>query len=99
MKLLSALLTLLCLALVLPASAQVLDDNGLINGGEGLFDIVNGFVVSDTFNLSGGQTVNGFSFGAWNEGSDPMTSLQWSLTSTAPRAGIMPGIGSSSRSF
>ena len=82
MKLHIASLTILCLALAaVPASAQTLYDNGPINGTTDAWDIVNGYIVSDTFNLSSAATVNGFSVGVWNEGTDPMTSLQWSLTS------------------
>ena len=77
-----ACLAILCLALMaIPAGAQVLYDNGPINGHTAIWDIVNGFIVSDTFTVSSGQTVTGFELGVWNEGSDPMTSLQWSLTS------------------
>jgi len=90
----SIALTILCLVLaVVPASAQNWTyDNGPISGRQGAFEIVNGFFVSDTFNLSSGQTVNSFSFGAWNEGSDPMISLQWSLTS-AENGGTVYGSG------
>jgi hypothetical protein len=77
-----ASLAICCLAVAaVPVSAQVLYDNGPINGNAGPWDIVNGYIVSDTFTVSSGQTVTGFELGVWNEGSDPMTSLQWSLTS------------------
>ncbi len=85
-----AILSLVLAAI--PAWTQVLYDNGPINGSVEAWDIVNGFVVSDTFNLSGGQAVTGFSFGAWNEGTDPMTSLQWSLTS-GENGGTIYGAG------
>jgi hypothetical protein len=82
MKLLIASLAILCLALAaVPTSAQTLYDNGPINGTVDAWDIVEGYIVSDAFDLSSGKTVNGFSVGVWNEGTDPMTSLQWSLTS------------------
>jgi hypothetical protein len=75
-------LTILILTLAtLPAMAGVLYDNGPINGNTGLWTIANGFIVSDTFDLSPDQTVTGFSFGVWNEEFVPMTSVQWSLTS------------------
>ncbi len=86
-------LTLLCLIVaILPASAQVLYDNGPINGHTAIWDIVNGFIVSDTFTVSSGQTVTGFELGVWNEGSDPMTSLQWSLTA-GENSGTIYGSG------
>jgi PEP-CTERM motif len=88
-----ACLAVLCLTLpALSASAQVLYDNGPINGNAQPWDIVNGFIVSDTFTVSSGQTVTGFELGVWNEGSDPMTSLQWSLTS-GENSGTVYGSG------
>ena len=80
MKLRMASLTILCLALAaIPAWADY--NNGLINGSTDAWDIVLGYIVSDTFNVSSGQTVTGFSLGVWNELDGPMTTLQWSLTS------------------
>src|SRR5271166_1929552 len=80
MKLHIASLTILCLAVgAVPAFADY--NNGPINGSVGAWDIVLGYIVSDTFNLSSGQTVSGFSLGVWNELDGPMTTLQWSLTS------------------
>jgi hypothetical protein len=80
MKLRMASLVLLCLALAsTPARADY--NNGPINGSVGAWDIVLGYIVSDTFNISSGQTATGFSLGVWNELDGPMTTLQWSLTS------------------
>lgn len=63
------LLTLLAglvLAIALPASAQILYNGGPINGETDAWTINEGFVVSDTFIISGGNsTVTGMSFGAW----------------------------------
>ena len=73
----------------IPALAQSdLYDNGPINGEQAAWDIVFGFVVSDSFALSNNASVNGFSFGVWSEceGCGPMTSVDWSLTS-APNSG------------
>jgi hypothetical protein len=92
MKLLLAHLSLLGICLLLaavPAAAQQnLYDNGPINGEDLGWDIVSGFVVSDTFALSGNSNVTGFTFAAWSEceGCGPMTSVDWSLTS-APNSG------------
>ena len=51
MKLSIASLTILCLAAVLPASAQVLYDNGPIIGDIDAWTINFGYIVSDTFTL------------------------------------------------
>ena len=60
------LLAVFCLATVLtvPATAQVLYDNGPINGTTDAWTINFGFAVSDTFTTAGG-IVTGMSFGAW----------------------------------
>ena len=78
-----AWLPLLCLALMLPASAQVLYENGPINGGvDGWpFNAASPYVVSDTFTLSSNSTVGGFELGTWEFPGDILTSLSWSITS------------------
>jgi hypothetical protein len=55
--------TVLCLALwVLPASAQVVYENGPINGETDAWVINNGYFVSDTFTVSSlNSTVTGLS--------------------------------------
>ena len=89
-----ALLLLIGLLAAGPAFAGTLYDNGPINGQTGAWDIVFGFVVSDTFALAGSSSVNGFMIGVWNEceGCGEMTSLQWSMTS-APNGGTVYGSG------
>ncbi len=87
----------MCLALAVaatPALAGTLYDNGSINGETGAWDIINGFVVSDTFTLSSSSQVNGFSFAVWNEceGCGDMTSVQWSMTSN-PNGGTVYASG------
>jgi len=81
-----ALATLVCtlafamLALV-PASAQVLYEDGPINGETDAWTINFGFVVSDTFTIStGSSTVTGFSFGVWLSPGDVVQSVGLSLT-------------------
>ena len=68
----SSRIALVILMLAACASAQVLYDNGPINGNAALWSIAFGYVVSDTLDLSGGSTVTGFSFGVWNEEFVPM---------------------------
>jgi len=77
-----ASLTVLCLALgILPASAQVLYDDGPINGTNDAWTINFGYVVGDTFTLSANSTVGGFNFGIWEFPGDVLTSVEWSITS------------------
>ncbi len=75
-------LVLVSLALALPASAQILYENGPINGETDAWTINEGFVVSDSFTISTGtSTINGLSFGAWLFAGDTLESVEVSLTS------------------
>ena len=99
LKLRVASLTILCLILVATASAQ-LYDNGPINGSTDAWTINSGYIVSDslrccksgTYSPSGGPTMTGFEFGAWEFPGDVMTSVDWSLTS-AENGGTLFGSG------
>jgi len=78
------LLTSVCLvlALALPASAQVLYENGPINGTIDAETINFGFLVSDTFTISTGQsTLTGMMFGAWVFPGDVLDSVDIQITS------------------
>jgi len=83
LKLRIASLTLLLLALVaIPAMADNIYDNGPINGTTDGWTINFGFVVSDTFNVSGaGATITGLNFGAWLFVGDTLVSAEVSITS------------------
>ena len=77
-------LLLLCLGLGITqaASAQILYENGPINGQTDAWTVNFGFVVSDSFTIStGNSTINGFSFGAWLFPGDVLQSAEVSLTS------------------
>ena len=64
------------------ASAQVLYENGPINGEIYAWAINNGYSVSDTFTVSGGNSnVTGLSFGAWLYPGDTIKSVEVSITS------------------
>ena len=70
------------LALSLPAAAQVLYENGPINGETDAWTINFGFVVPDSFTIStGNSTITGLSFGAWLSPGDTLQSVEVSLTS------------------
>jgi len=93
-----ASLTLLCLALMLPASAQVLYDNGPINGTTDAWTINYGYIVGDTFTLLNNSTVTGFNFGLWEFPGDVLSSVQWSVSSEFPPSGTIYGSGTASGS-
>jgi len=96
MKSHSASLTILCLALVAaPALAQVLYDDGPINGTTNAWVINFGFVVSDTITLAHPATVGGFDLGVWEYKGDQVLSVGWSITSGA-YGGTIYGQGTAS---
>ena len=77
-----ASLIILCLALVaIPASAQVLYENGPINGTTDAWIFDFGFTVSDTFGPNANSTIGGFQFGVWEFSGDVLSSVNWSITS------------------
>src|SRR5271165_5548124 len=71
-------------------------DNGPINGTADAWTINFGFIVSDTFVLSG-TPVNSFDLGVWEFPGDVVSSLQWSITSS-PNGGTVYGSGTVSGS-
>jgi hypothetical protein len=76
------LLAALAIATAAPAWAQVLYENGPINGQTDAWTINFGFVVSDSFTIStGNSTVNGLSFGAWLFAGDTLQSAEVSISS------------------
>ena len=96
MKLRIASLTVLILALaVIPASAQVLYDNGPINGTVDAWTINLGYVVSDSFTVSSATTVAGFDIGVWEYPGDTALTVDWSITS-AEFGGTTYGSGTAS---
>jgi PEP-CTERM motif len=75
------LLVCLISAVFLPASAQVLYNNGPVDGETDSFVINFGFTVSDTFTLSQSSQVTGLSFNAWIFPGDVIDSVDVSITS------------------
>ena len=78
-----SLLVVLCLTLAtLPASAQVLYDNGPINGNSNGWGIGAGDTVSDSINLNSSRSnVYSFEVGLWISPGDVLSSVDWSFTS------------------
>jgi hypothetical protein len=82
LRIVSLLLLVLCLA-TLPAAAQVLYDNGPINGIVSAWTINFGYAVSDSFTISGGEAnVTGLSFGSWMFPGDVFSSVEVVITSS-----------------
>jgi PEP-CTERM motif len=91
-----ASLTILCLMLAaVPASAQVLYDDGPINGMTDAWTINFGYVLADSFTLLNNSTVGGFNFGVWEYPGDRLTSVDWLITSE-PVGGNVYGSGTAS---
>jgi len=72
----------LCLLAALPAFAGEIYENGPIQGDSDGWTINLGFIVSDTFTISGGNsTISGMSFGVWLFPGDELNTVEVSLTS------------------
>ena len=81
MKTRIVLLAILFLALAaVPASAQVLYDDGPINGTVDAWTINFGYVLSDSFTVPVNSTVTGLVFGVWEYPGDTLTSVDWEIT-------------------
>jgi len=77
-----ALLLAIATLLALPATAQIVYENGPINGNTDAWVINFGFIVADSFTIStGSTTVTGMSFGAWLEPGDTLQSAEVQITS------------------
>jgi hypothetical protein len=96
MKTLSVSIAILCLAMVaVSVSAQVLYDDGPINGTTDAWTINYGFVIGNSFTLLNNSTVGGFNFGVWESRGDVLTSVDWSITEY-PVSGTVYGSGTAS---
>jgi len=65
----------------MPAAAQILYDNGPVNGNVNAWNIGSGFAVSDSFYLPQANVVGGISFWAWLFPGDILNSAEMSITS------------------
>jgi PEP-CTERM motif len=98
MRILLAALTISCLALAaVSASAQVLYDNGPINGNQDAWTINFGYIVSDDFTVANNSTMTGFAFGVREFPGDEVISVDWSVTS-GENSGTLFGSGTASGS-
>ena len=98
MRTLLAALTISCLALAaVSASAQVLYDNGPINGNHDGWTINFGYIVSDNFTMANDATMSGFAFGTRQFPGDQLISVDWSVTS-GENSGTVYGSGTASGS-
>ena len=70
---------LLALAAV-TSSAQVLYDDGPINGTVDAWTFNFGFTPSDSFVVAPNSTVTGIVFGVWEYAGDTLTSVDWEVT-------------------
>jgi len=95
MKIRIASMILFCLAFLPSLPAQVLYDDGPINGTVNAWTINFGYVVSDTFTLAHSATVGGFDFGVWEYAGDQTLAVDWSITSE-PFGGTIYGQGTAS---
>ena len=86
-------LTILCLALSVPAFGSALYDNGPTNGTFSTWFVDVGLIVSDTF-VPTGSPMNGFTFAEWvPAGNTPLT-VDWSIGTTSFGSQIGSGIAS-----
>jgi len=65
------------------ARADVLYSNGQYDGTDA-YSINNGYQAADSFVLSSASNVNGIGFVAWNNTSDQITAVDWSILSGSP---------------
>jgi opacity protein-like surface antigen len=77
------------------AQAQVLYDNGPINGNVDAWTVNFGFQVADSFTLGGASTLTGLNFGVWNVPGDTTSQIDWSIV-TSPTGGSTLASGTAS---
>ena len=78
---LAVLIIVFCALIALPAAADIVYEDGPINGATDAWTINFGFIISDTLTISTGDTrITGMSFGAWITPGDVVQSLEVSIT-------------------
>jgi len=83
-----------CLALVIPASAGTLYNNGSSNFDTGGWALNSSDVISDSFSITcQGCQATGFTVGVWEYPGDKVLSVDWSISLTENGAPIPGGSG------
>jgi len=78
------LASLLALAVIPAASGQILYDNTTGNTEEtNAWSINNGFSVTDSFTLTNDSTISGITFVSWTPAGETVSSVDWSIGSSA----------------
>ena len=80
------------------AFATLLYDNGPINGQNDAWTLGYGFIVSDSFTLTGTSTLTGAQIGLWNSGDAPV-SVDWSIGTTYDDSTYGSGTGTLINTF
>src|ERR1039458_2881744 len=86
---------LFCLAFLSSLSAQVLYDDGPINGTVNAWTINFGYLISDSITFAQTATVGGFDLGVWEYPGDQTLTVDWSITAQ-PYSGNIYGQGTAS---
>jgi hypothetical protein len=83
-KFLSMAVLLLTTALATRANADVLYDNGSINGSTNAYAINLSSQIADSFTLAKASQVTGVNFGTWLKPGDTLGTVDWSILSSVP---------------
>jgi hypothetical protein len=83
----------------LPATAQLLYDNGPVNGNLNAWPINFGFAIADSFSVSSASNVTGFEFGVWALTGDTPASVGWEIGNQPFAANLGSGTSSLSNVF
>jgi hypothetical protein len=73
---------------VAPLYAGVLYDNGPVNGNYTGIGIYPGQDIEDSFTLSAGSTVTGFTFADWHNPGDFITAVNWTISDTPDQTNV-----------
>ena len=83
-----------------PANAEVLYDNGSLKGQSatniGFGVLVANYATSDSFELKGAGTIDGFSFGSWSPYANSVSIVGWELGNNYFSNSVASGFASSS---
>jgi len=86
-----SLLTLLCAAASIPASAGTIYTSGTTTGNFDAWSISGNFAVTDQFTLSNGADVTGITFDVWLFPTDTLDSVDWGFGVDKYGGGVASG--------